>query len=120
MSYICGNLAAWIITGIVILLHNNNYIDGIKSAFIAFGLWLPISIVYGAFFYFTLVFLKINNLFGMMELCGFCVGLFPLFFDLWPPYMWRLDLALHFCLIQFAVLLLVIFIRWCCFKIIHK
>lgn len=66
--------------------------------------WLPIAAAYAAIAATLVRFAKVSRLAGMFELCGLCIGLFPLFSGLWPTYSLRWDLAIFMVAIQFVAL----------------
>lgn len=70
--------------------------------------WLPIGAAYCAVAAVVLRLNKLGRLFGMFELCGLCVGLFPLFSGLWPTYSMRWDLALIMVVVQCIALLVTV------------
>lgn len=88
--------------------------DAVESVARLLVSWLPIAAVYCAV---AAVVLRLNKhklgrLFGMFELCGLCVGMFPLFSGLWPTYSMRWDLALIMVAVQcvaLAATMLVVF-----------
>lgn len=81
--------------------------------------WLPVSLVYAALAAVVLSRLGLNTVFGMVELCGFWIGLLPLLF-LWPPYMCIWNLAVPLVLAQCVSIAVVILLRWGVFKLSHK
>jgi hypothetical protein len=64
------------------------------------SLWAPIGMVYGLLIPMLFKWARVADLFGIMEICGVCVGSFPLYCGLWPTYWMRWDLALEITSIQ--------------------
>lgn len=84
--------------------------DAFESVVRLLAYWLPIGAVYCAVAAVVLQLNKIGRLFGMFEVCGLCVGLFPLFSGLWPTYWMRWDLALIMVAVQCVSLLATIIV----------
>jgi hypothetical protein len=81
--------------------------------------WLPVSIVYGALAAAALYRFRLQNIFGMVGLCGFWIGMLPLLFS-WPPYMCILMLAIVSIFVQCVSIAVVVLLRWGVFKLSHK
>jgi hypothetical protein len=82
--------------------------DAFESVARLLASWLPIAVVYGAIAATILRLNRLSRLLGMLELCGLCIGLFPLFSGLWPTYSMRWDLALIMVAVQCAALALAV------------
>jgi hypothetical protein len=82
--------------------------DALEGAARLLVSWLPIGAVYCALAVTVLRASKLHRMFGMLELSGLCVGLFPLFSGLWPTYSMRWDLALIMVAVQCAALALAV------------
>jgi hypothetical protein len=76
------------------------------------ALWLPIALVYCVLTMFALKRCKMDRLSWSLEICGFCVGAFPVVSGLWPTYFMRLDLAVIFVAIQCSILGVAMLIRY--------
>lgn len=81
--------------------------------------WLPVSAIYATLAAILLTRLGLNTVLGMVELCGFWIGVFPLLF-FWPPYMCILELAVLCVLAQCVSVAVVVLLRWGVFKTFHK
>lgn len=86
--------------------------DPVENACWLLMWWLPIAAVYYAITIVVLRRLQIFGLIGMLELCGLCVGLFPLVSGLWPTYWMRWDLALIMVVVQCVALSATVFIAY--------
>ena len=89
-----------------ILMSRGDGFEGVGRLLIS---WLPMGAIYCAVAVVVLRLFKIGRLLGMFELCGSCVGLFPLISGLWPTYSMRWDLALIMVVVQCVVLSATIF-----------
>jgi YD repeat-containing protein len=124
--FIVGNAVGDLIFGIILVFSGNGASAPLTDHMMSFGIilaqWIPVFIVYGVLIIVVLKRLKISELIGIVELCGFCVGLFPVppFGALWPNYAWRWDLALFYTAIQCAFLSAIIFLRWLFYKALHR
>tara|TARA_R110002094_G_scaffold62118_1_gene72524 strand:- start:288 stop:671 length:384 start_codon:yes stop_codon:yes gene_type:complete len=78
--------------------------DGFEAVMRALAAWLPVAAVYCAILAITLSLSKLGRLVGMLELCGLCVALLPLFSGFWPPYYMRWDVALIMIAVQCVAL----------------
>ena len=82
--------------------------------------WLPMVAAYGAVLVVALRLAKAAEWFGVFELCGMCVGLFPLISGLWPTYSMRWDLALIMVVVQCVALTATVFIAFFCRRLIRS
>lgn len=82
--------------------------DGFESVSWLLASWLPIGVAYFVVAAAALLPSKLGRLFGMFELCGLCVGLFPLLSGWWPTYSMRWDLALIMVVVQCSALLVTV------------
>lgn len=104
---ICGYLVGAVAVGTVLLAKG----DAVKNVLRLLGLWLPIVAAYGVAVVLLLKRMGLARMAGMLELCGACVGVMPLFCGLWPTYWMRWDLALIIVVVQWVALSLVVLLR---------
>jgi hypothetical protein len=78
--------------------------DALKNVLYVLTLWLPISVVYGAVTIAVLRKLKAISALGILEVCGLCIALFPVFTGGWPTYWMRWDLAIFMISVQCVAL----------------
>ncbi len=111
LKLIISYFIATIIAGLV-CLHRGDEIEALEKIFM---LWLPVSVIYSLITITVLTRLSIVKLSGMVELCGFCIGMFLLLFG-WPPYVWILELAIISVAMQCLCIAVVILLRWFVFR----
>jgi hypothetical protein len=92
--------------------------DAFESVARLLASWLPIAVVYGAIAATILRLNRLSRLLGMLELCGLCIGLFPLFSGLWPTYSMRWDLALIMIAVQCVALAATIIVMFAVSRLI--
>jgi hypothetical protein len=100
LRFISGYVIGDLIVTLILLGSDKQWISHFGGAMFVLSLWAPIGMVYGLLIPILFKWARVADLFGIMEICGVCVGSFPLYCGFWPTYWMRSDLALAITLIQ--------------------
>jgi hypothetical protein len=119
LRFFLGYAIGWLIVFCVMFFPDCSLIR-IPNILWILVLWLPIALVYGILIITALKYINIARLTWSFEICGLCVGVFPLVSGMWPTYWFIFPAAIYLIGIQCSILTFAMLILYLMHRIMKR